>query len=226
MSAFVQCQTVQSGGAQTLTKAITTTEGNSVIVALVYTFPKTVVNQTSGDPTFATPAELNDGGTGFYVGYRVANNVVGGATTYTFASTGGVNAMMFLVETTPLHPTPVDVFATEASSAATTHLVGPTGALIDPTEFALAVWNAGGSATNTPSVDTGFTIPTNGNAMGAGITDCRACLAYLDCTTAPSVTLTSTASITAFGVLAALRLAPPLMRNPVAPLLRAFNIGR
>lgn len=209
MSAFVQCQTVQSGGTTSLTKAITTTAGNSVVAVLQYSAPKATVStitQTSGDTATVTTAENNDGGSGWYSVMYVARNVAGGATTFTFTSSSGIG-MMYLVETTPLLSTPLDVFSIEASSTATTHAVGPTAAIADPTEFAVAVWNADGSTTNTPSVDNTFTIPVNGNVMGAGVTDCRAALAYKDVTSAPTVTLTSTASITALGLLATFRLA-------------------
>jgi hypothetical protein len=208
MSAFVQCQTVQSGGVGSLSKSITTTAGNSIVVFVVNTAPTAgfTITQTSGDATTATAAENDDSGQAWYVTCRVARNVAGGATTFTF-TISDVNAMMFLVETTPLNATSLDVFAIEASSAATTHAVGPTSAIADATELALAVWEAGGSTASTPSVNNSFTIPTNGNVMGAGVTDCRACLAYLDCTSAPSVTLTTTASVTALGLLATFRLA-------------------
>lgn len=223
MSAFVQCQTVQSGGVQSLSKAITLTPGNSVFVALVFTVSKAnagVISQSSGDTTTATTAENDDAGASSYIATRVVRNVAGGATTFTFSWAGvGGNAMMYLVETTPLNATPLDVFATEASSTATTHLDGPTAAIADATELAIAVWNADGSSASTPSVDNSFTIPTNGDVMGAGVSDCRACLAYKDVTSAPTVTLTTTASVTAFGLLATFRLPAGGGGGPTLPWL-------
>lgn len=210
MPTFVQCQTVQNGGTTSLSKAITTTAGNSVVVVLVFDVPKAsvgTITQTAGDTTSVIAPENNDATTNWYIHERVVRNVAGGATTFTFTFSLGA-ACMFLVETTPLNATPVDVFVVGGGNTGTTHAVGPTAAIADANEFALAAWVADGSSSNTPSVDNGFTIPTGGDVMGAGVTDCRAALAYKDITSAPTVTLTTNVGVstTAAGLLTTFRL--------------------
>jgi hypothetical protein len=195
--------------ATTVSVTLTTTAAHGAVVTFISSNScasdesgGAITQSGGGDTLTLGPAEVTgaDGCTRQY--YNC--NIAGGSTTYGFTWGNASIASIFATEISGQATTNCfDTSQGEAGSTATTHQITATPTLAQADEIAIAVWNLDGSGTSTPtSVDSSFTIPTNGGQAGSGITGTRGVLAHLvtSSTTGVGVTLTSANAI-ASGVL-------------------------
>jgi hypothetical protein len=187
--AAAHVQTLYSNGhnVTTLTTTITTTAGNDVIVTLLLYSTDSTPTQTAGDTLTNT---INRTTGGIIQKQYNAHAVAGGSTAYTFTFTSSQSSGLFVTEVSGLSGA-FDISRLGQNKGASTTF--PTGtATPTQADFCVAVLNLdGGGANSGLSVDSGYTVPTNGDATAfGGVDTMKAATAYLATAGAAGMTFT------------------------------------
>lgn len=164
--AHVQTQSNTVAAGTSISVSITTTAGRMVVVNIASYFAATNLTQTAGDTL--TQAFENTGNA--IARQYYACNVAGGATTFTFTTTGtaGDALVLFVSEfsgnaTTNCFDTSAQGSYVGSGAAVGT---GTTGTTAQADEVAVAFLNAmGGGPTSVSSMSNSYTVPTNGDRL-------------------------------------------------------------
>lgn len=195
-------QETQSADAAATSVSVTITlaAGNAVIVVLLTLIAPV---QTAG-ATLTQDANNNQSGDNMYVFSRL--NVAGGADTFTFTVASG-GATIFATEVSGLLTSGAFNLKgpDQTLTTATTHSTGTTASTAQADEFLIAAMHCDGAGTTSfTSVSNSFIVPTNGNKLGAGISDIRGIIAYRIVSAISTYETTfTTASVGAHAIIAA-----------------------
>lgn len=162
-----------NAAASPVSVTLTLTAGNAVLVSLLtYVVP----TQTAGD-TLTQDASAISGGDNLYLFSNLS--VAGGSTTFTFTTASGAMSM-WVTEVSGLATSAAfDQTANTTFSLAATRSTGTTPTTIQADEFLLGIMHGDTSGSNTlSSVSNGFTVPTNGDRVGAAGGNARGAIAY------------------------------------------------